>query len=90
MGSGMNYEHKATPLQAWCDALAFVEHTAKIKGNYRKLRRLARLVRRGKKSERRFDASYQAIRSCAELGDSKRLLRKMDSIYNNLKMEIAA
>lgn len=46
MGSGMNYEHKATPLQAWCDAL--------------------------------------------ELGDSKRLLRKMDSIYNNLKMEIAA
>lgn len=63
---------------------------AKIKGNYRKLRRLARLVRRGKKSERRFDASYQAIRSCAALGDSKRLLRKMDSIYNNLKMEIAA
>ena len=33
MGSGMNYEHKATPLQAWCDALAFVEHTAKIIGN---------------------------------------------------------
>ena len=27
---------------------------------------------------------------CAELGDSKRLLRKMDSIYNNLKTEIAA
>ena len=54
MGSGMNYEHKAT------------------------------------KSEQRFDASYQAIRSCAALGDSKRLLRKMDSIYNNLKMEIAA
>ena len=30
MGSGMNYEHKATPLQAWKDALDFVEHTAKI------------------------------------------------------------
>ena len=63
---------------------------AKVKTNCRKLRRLARLVKSGKKDKRRFDLSFQSIRSCAALGSSRRLLRKMDDLCANLKQEMAS
>lgn len=61
---------------------------AKVKDNRRRLRRLARLVRRGRRTAHDFDVCYECIRACMSEGNSKRLIKNMDDFANSLRKDI--
>lgn len=61
---------------------------AKVKDCRRRLRRLANLVRRGRRTVEDFDNCYQCIRACMSEGNSARLLRNMDNFVGSLRSEI--
>lgn len=61
---------------------------AKVKDCRRRLRRLAVLVRRGRRSIEDFDNCYQCIRASMSEGNSMRLLRNMDQFVGSLRSEI--
>lgn len=62
----------------------------RVKENRRKLRRLAALVRRGRRTAEDFDRSCECIRACIAKGNSARLIRNMDQFTKQLKEEINA
>lgn len=55
-----------------------------VKAERRKLRRLVNLVRKGKRTKERVDASYQAWRQHASKGNNWKLLQRMDRYYKSL------
>lgn len=60
----------------------------KVKDNRRRLRRLARLVRRGRRSVSDYDTCYECIRACIGDGNSMKLLKNMDKFANSLRRTI--
>lgn len=60
----------------------------KVKDNRRHLRRLAGLVRRGRRTVEDFENCYGCIRACISEGNSVRLIRNMDNFVNELRREI--
>ena len=60
----------------------------KVKDNRRHLRRLAGLVRRGRRTVEDFEKCYGCIRACMTEGNSVRLIRNMDNFVNELRREI--
>ena len=63
---------------------------AKVKDIRRRLRRLAALVRKGRRTAEDFENCYGCIRACLSEGNSARLVRNMDNYANELRRTLYA